>query len=84
MPEFRRLRTGDLGRLREDGMIDFCGRRDRMVKIRGQRVELGDIEYVLRRHDKIRNCAVVLRTRQTRRESMVVDLVTELRLRPTR
>lgn len=65
------LRTGDLGRLREDGMIDFCGRRDRMVKIRGQRVEPGDIEYVLRRHDKICNCAVVVRTRQARRESMV-------------
>ena len=60
-----------LQRLREDGMIDFCGRRDRMVKIRGQRVEPGDIEYVLRRHDKICNCAVVVRTRQARRESMV-------------
>jgi len=34
-------------RLQEDGNLNFCGRSDRMVKIRGNRVELGEIEAVL-------------------------------------
>jgi surfactin family lipopeptide synthetase A len=70
-PEDRVYRTGDLGRLREDGLIEFAGRRDRMVKIRGQRVELGDIEFVLRSDDRISDCAVIVRNRQSGRESMV-------------
>ncbi|KAL3471239.1 hypothetical protein BJX99DRAFT_263436 [Aspergillus californicus] len=38
-------RTGDIGRYQEDGMILFLGRRDKQVKIRGQRVELNEVEY---------------------------------------
>lgn len=37
-------RTGDLGRMRTDGIIDFIGRRDFQVKVRGHRIELGEIE----------------------------------------
>jgi len=43
-PEYR---TGDLGRLRDDGAIEFCGRADRQVKLRGFRVELGEIESAI-------------------------------------
>ncbi|KAH6989025.1 hypothetical protein BKA56DRAFT_710304 [Ilyonectria sp. MPI-CAGE-AT-0026] len=45
----RLYRTGDLVRYEEDGSLIFLGRKDGQVKVRGQRVELGEIEYHLRR-----------------------------------
>ncbi|KAH8886122.1 amino acid adenylation domain-containing protein [Thozetella sp. PMI_491] len=45
----RCYRTGDLGRMNADGTIDYLGRKDTQVKINGQRVELGEIEYHLRK-----------------------------------
>jgi amino acid adenylation domain-containing protein len=44
----RVLRTGDLARLRDDGLIDLIGRKDRQIKIRGQRIEPGELEAALR------------------------------------
>ena len=52
-------RTGDLGRLRADGVFEFAGRVDDQVKIRGIRVELGDIEAALLDHPGVRSAAVV-------------------------
>lgn len=57
-PACRILRTGDLVRLREDGMIDLIGRKDRQLKIRGQRVEPGELEAALRREPGVRDAAV--------------------------
>jgi len=52
-------RTGDFGWLGEDGELRFLGRRDAQVKLRGHRVELGEIEAVLLRHPAILEVAVV-------------------------
>ena len=55
----RWYRTGDLVREEADGTLIFIGRRDRMVKRRGYRVELGEIESALYRHPDIVEAAVV-------------------------
>jgi amino acid adenylation domain-containing protein len=59
-PGSRLYKTGDLARHRPDGALEFLGRIDTQVKIRGQRVELGEIEAALREHP-VRDAAVALR-----------------------
>jgi acyl-CoA synthetase (AMP-forming)/AMP-acid ligase II len=51
-PEFHR--TGDLGRIGPAGELVFIGRRDHMVKLRGNRFDLGEIEAALKRHPAVR------------------------------
>ena len=60
-PGARLYRTGDLGRLLPDGAIDFVGRTDGQLKIRGYRVEPGEIEAALTGLDAVREAAVVAR-----------------------
>jgi len=55
----RLYRTGDLARARDDGAIEFLGRSDFQVKIRGQRLELGEVETVLLECPFVQTCAVV-------------------------
>ncbi|MBU3093333.1 amino acid adenylation domain-containing protein [Clostridium sp. CF011] len=59
-PEFGKLySTGDWGRFRKEGYIEFLGRRDHQVKIRGFRIELGEIENQLLRQENIKEAVVV-------------------------
>jgi acyl-CoA synthetase (AMP-forming)/AMP-acid ligase II len=57
-PGARIYRTGDLARYRPDGNIEFLGRLDQQVKIRGHRIELEEIEATLRLHAGISQCVV--------------------------
>ncbi|HBL31161.1 MAG TPA: non-ribosomal peptide synthetase, partial [Acidobacteria bacterium] len=57
----RCYRTGDLARFLPDGRLEFLGRIDGQVKIRGHRVEVGEIEVALVRHPEVREAVVVAR-----------------------
>ena len=59
-PEDRLYRTGELGRYLPDGNVEWAGRNDRRVNIRGFRVELEEVESVLKQHPTVQNAAVVL------------------------
>jgi amino acid adenylation domain-containing protein len=68
-------RTGDLGRILDDGAFEFLGRKDSQVKIRGVRVELGEIEGVLREHEAVADAAAAIyedRTGETQLFACVV------------
>jgi acyl-coenzyme A synthetase/AMP-(fatty) acid ligase len=52
--------SGDLGRLRDDGALEFLGRRDRQVKVRGFRVELQEVEATLLVHPAVADCACLV------------------------
>ncbi|HEY6807137.1 MAG TPA: amino acid adenylation domain-containing protein [Pyrinomonadaceae bacterium] len=55
----RLYRTGDLGRYLPDGTIDYLGRVDHQVKVRGYRIELSEVEAALRDHPAVKECVVV-------------------------
>ena len=55
----RVYRTGDVARFRRDGSIEFLGRCDFQVKVRGYRIELEEVEHVLVRHESLKDVAVV-------------------------
>ena len=57
----RMYRTGDAARWREDGKIEYLGRRDEQVKIRGHRIELAEIEAALGQHPSVRQAAVAVK-----------------------
>jgi amino acid adenylation domain-containing protein len=61
VPGARLYKTGDLARYWADGTIEFLGRRDHQIKIRGFRVELGEIETVLGQHPAVREAVVLAR-----------------------
>ncbi|MET9819721.1 amino acid adenylation domain-containing protein [Streptomyces sp. NPDC006355] len=60
-PGARMYRTGDVVRYREDGSLEFCGRADAQVKLRGHRIELGELEALGSEHPGVAECAAVVR-----------------------
>jgi amino acid adenylation domain-containing protein len=71
----RLYRTGDLVRYRPDGNIEFLGRIDQQTKIRGVRIEPGEIEAVLKQHPAVRECAVVVREKGVGDKQLVAYVV---------
>jgi len=55
----RLFKTGDLGRYRTDGVIEYLGRADAQIKIRGVRIEPGEIESALKSHPLVRDAVVI-------------------------
>lgn len=73
-PGSRLYRTGDLARHLGDGNIQFLGRQDGMVKVRGFRVELGEVEMVLRAHPGVHDAVVVAHQPSTSDDQVEVAL----------
>jgi amino acid adenylation domain-containing protein len=63
VPGARVYSSGDLTSFRPDGVIDFLGRLDFQVKVRGHRIEIGEIETVLARHPEVKQCVVTAQKR---------------------
>ncbi|WP_026607770.1 non-ribosomal peptide synthetase [Methylocapsa acidiphila] len=74
-PGERLYRTGDLGRFRPDGLIEFLGRMDHQIKIRGNRVEPGEVEACLLSCPGIGEAAVVARKTASRAMALVAYVV---------
>ncbi len=60
-PGTRLYKTGDMARFRADGNIEFLGRMDEQVKLRGFRLELGEIEVLLAQHPAVQQTVVIVR-----------------------
>lgn len=58
--KYRMYQTGDLGRWRADGTLEYVGRNDKQVKVRGHRIELGEIEEQLRKHELVEDSIVIV------------------------
>nr|BBH87140.1 non-ribosomal peptide synthetase [Thermosporothrix sp. COM3] len=71
-PGARLYKTGDLVRYLEDGTIDFLGRLDQQIKIRGFRVEPGEIEAVICQHPDVRECVVTVWEEQQEKRLLAI------------
>ena len=64
-PAARVFRTGDLGRRRSDGLVEFVGRRDLQIKLRGHRIEPAEVEHAIAKRPEVADAAVLVRRSAT-------------------
>ncbi|NJR74560.1 MAG: amino acid adenylation domain-containing protein [Scytonema sp. CRU_2_7] len=83
-PSDRLYKTGDLARYLPDGNIEFLGRSDRQVKLRGYRIELTEIEAVLLQHPLVREAVVIVREEDSGSKRLVAYVVSKQTLAPTK
>jgi len=75
-PSERLYKTGDLGRWREDGNLEYLGRMDDQVKIRGYRIELGEIEQALSSHNKSGQAVVIAKAINNKTDKELIAYTT--------
>lgn len=73
----RLYRTGDMARWLADGNIEYLGRKDDQVKIRGHRIELGEVEAVLRQSEIVKDAVVLVKEDQQGNKRLVGYIVAE-------
>jgi amino acid adenylation domain-containing protein len=81
-PGARLYKSGDLGRWRPDGTLEYLGRNDDQVKIRGFRVELAEIEAQLARHPHVKDAAVVARPDEAGNKRLVAYVTPRAQPKP--
>jgi acyl-coenzyme A synthetase/AMP-(fatty) acid ligase len=79
----RTYRTGDLGRLRPDGCLEHLGRKDFQVKIRGNRIDMAEIELALLSVENIKEAVVVARQDQAGEPRLAAYVVPARQPAPT-
>ncbi len=77
-PNDKLYRTGDLGRWLKDGNIEFIGRKDNQIKLRGYRIELSDIENALSKYSDVSEAVVLIRDTVDNSKSIVGYIVPNL------
>jgi thioesterase domain-containing protein len=82
-PDARLYRTGDRARYRADGAIEVLGRLDRQIKIRGHRIEPGEVEAALLRLPQVREAVVIVREEGADTRRMIAYVVGAPEARPT-
>jgi len=82
-PGARLYKTGDLGRWRVDGTLEYLGRNDYQVKIRGYRIELGEIETQLARHPLVKDAVVTVREDGAQQKRLVAHVTLRTATRPS-
>ncbi|MBW2172164.1 MAG: AMP-binding protein [Deltaproteobacteria bacterium] len=75
--------SGDMGRLKPDGCLEHLGRKDFQVKIRGQRIEIGEVEQALLQLDNVKESVVVPREDQRGGKYLVAYIVSKTKPGPT-
>jgi len=71
----RIYKTGDIGRLLPDGALEFIGRNDTQIKIRGYRVEIAEIEALLAEHDSVKEAVVTASEEQPGEQRLAAYIV---------
>ena len=77
-PEARLYRTGDIARWRSDGVIEFIGRVDHQIKLRGFRIEPGEIEAALKEQPGVRDSIVVVHRETSSGKRLIAYVVSDL------
>lgn len=75
--ELIRYRTGDWGRFDADGLLEHLGRTDGIVKLRGYRVELAEVESVLQTHPQVRQAVVVVYSPTTQTKQLIATYIAD-------
>jgi amino acid adenylation domain-containing protein len=76
----RMYKSGDLGRFRTDGNIEFLGRIDTQVKVRGYRIELGEIESVMKGYPPVQEAAAAVKTDRFDKQYLAAYVVVDKNL----
>lgn len=76
-PETKLYKTGDVGRYTEEGEIAYLGRRDHQVKVRGHRIELGEVEHVLLTYRGVQSVAVIVKASRSGQQYLAAYYTTE-------